>query len=191
MITLITGPMKSGKSTEMYRQMERKHLAGKKVLYIGPSLDNRDFYARGIPKSRLQEVADVIVLTDWCKLSNTKLKDILNNYDSIFIDEYFMIKHNVRICKILPDDNNHKCDIYFGGLIADANAKTWPEYLEISPYCDEIIKLSAVCEDCGSEHANYSAFMGDLKEGEIIVGDTQYKALCRKCFLKRMELNGD
>ena len=73
MITLITGPMKCGKSTELFRQMERKHIAGKKILYISAKNDSREFFARGIPRSKLFEVANVKVVENWAKLG---IKDI-------------------------------------------------------------------------------------------------------------------
>lgn len=182
MITLIAGPMKSGKSTELFRQMERKHIAGKKVLYIGPNTDTREFFARGIPRSKLFEVANCATVKDWNTVDQDTMHRWLNGFDAIFVDEFFMIQNNVRLCSELPEDN-HKCDIFFGGLIADANAKMWDELTAIEPYCDEIVKLSAVCEECGSEHANFS-YMKNIKSGTIVVGDSEYKALCRKCYLK-------
>ena len=94
-------------------------------------------------------------------------------------------KNNIRLCTILPTDD-HKCDIFFGGLIADASAGMWGELIEIEPYCDEIIKLTAVCERCGSEHANFS-YMKNVSQNAIVIGDTEYKALCRRCYLKTRE----
>ena len=185
MITLIAGPMKSGKSTELFRQMERKHIAGKKVLYVCPSLDTREFFARGIPRSRLFEVASCETVKDWNLVDEKKLYDWIDGYDAIFVDEFFMIKNNIRLCTILPADD-HKCDIFFGGLIADASAGMWGELIEIEPYCDEIIKLTAVCERCGSEHANFS-YMKNVSQNAIVIGDAEYKALCRRCYLKTRE----
>ena len=179
MITLITGPMKSGKSTELFRQMERKHIAGKTILYVGPKKDDREFYARGIPRSKLFEVATVKTVTDW---SQVNIQEYVNEYDAIFVDEFFMISNNKLLCETIAI-NGTKNDIFFAGLLADANAKLWSESIEILPYCDEIFKMNAVCENCGSEHANYS-FMKNIKPGQILVGDSEYKALCRRCFLK-------
>ena len=173
--------MKSGKSTEIFRQMERKHLAGKRVLYIGPPSDDRKFYARGILKEKLFQVANCITVANWNYLETIEILDYLNNYDAIFIDEYFMIANNKRLCTLV---SSGKCDIYFGGLLADANAIIWPEAIEILPYCDNIIKLNAVCEECGSEYANYS-YMKGIKPGQLVIGDTEYKALCRKCYLNK------
>lgn len=182
MITLITGPMKSGKSTEMFRQMERKHLAGKKVLYVGPKADTRAFYARGIPKSSLFAVARVQVVDDWNKIPSKELKKLVKDFDAIFVDEYFMIENNVRLIEHLANEANK--DLVFGGLLADANAKLWTEAAEILPYCDNVVKLLAICECCGSEYANFSYKKG-IEAGQIDVGDSKYKVLCRHCYLSK------
>lgn len=181
MITMITGPMKSGKSTELFRRIDRKHIAGKKVLYIGPKKADRGFFARGISMDQLADIAAIEFSDD---LSQVDLQIKVDALDMIVVDEFFMIKNCLKLCQTLPTDPKHKCDIVFGGLIADANAGMWEEAIQIFPYCDEIIKLNAVCEECGSEHANFS-FLKNLKPGETLIGDSEYKALCRKCFLKR------
>lgn len=179
MITLICGPMFSGKSTELIRQLERKNIAGKKTLYIRPVMDNRDFVARGYSGS-LTDLADVLE-TDNLLLTSLSTQTLVDFYDAIFIDEYFMIANCDVICKTLPSDSSHKCDIYFGGLLATAENTLWPEAINILPYCDEIVKLNSVCVECGSEHGNYSFFKGEKKDA-IVIGDNTYKAVCRKCY---------
>lgn len=178
MITLICGPMFSGKSTELIRQLERKHIAGKKTLYIRPNLDSRDFVARGY-SGNLSEITDIIEVNDFNE-SHDSIVEWVNKYDSIFVDEYFMIPHCNLICKILPDED-HRCDIYFGGLLSTAENAIWPEAVNILPYCDDIVKLNAVCTHCGSEHANYSLFKGEKKQ-TLVIGDNTYTAVCRKCY---------
>ena len=192
MITLITGPMKCGKSTELFRQMERKHIAGKKILYISAKNDSREFFARGIPRSKLFEVANVKVVENWAKLGIKDIQKMIDDYDAIFIDEFFMIKNNYVLPTFMPINPDHKCDIYFAGLIADAKAQLFPEAIKVIPLCDEIIKLSAVCEECGSEHANFSYMKNfKCKPGTFIVGDAEYRVLCRKCYFKAFRQEGN
>lgn len=182
MITLICGPMFSGKSTELIRQLERKHIAGKKVLYIRPNMDSRGFIARGY-KGDLTNMADVKQISDFAS-PEVNIEEMVNTYDAIFVDEYFMIQNCALLCKQLPEDNK-KCDIYFGGLLATAENKVWPETVSILPYCDEIVKLNAICLECGSEHANYSLFKAK-KTTDLAIGDDTYKAVCRKCYKRLM-----
>ena len=179
MITLICGPMFCGKSTELIRQLERKHIAGKKVLYVRPKLDSRNFIARGY-KGDLKSMADITEVSD---LKDAELSKWINIYDAIFIDEYFMISNCDLICKELSEE--HKCDIYFGGLLATAENTVWPETIKILPYCDEIVKLNSICTECGSEHGNYSLFRG-RKDTALVIGDNTYTAVCRKCYKRLM-----
>ena len=109
---------------------------------------------------------------------------MIDDYDAIFIDEFFMIKNNYVLGSFLPIKPEHRCDIYFAGLIANAKAEMWPEAIKVIPLCDEIIKLNAVCEFCGSEHANFSYMKNfKLKPGTFQVGDAEYRVLCRKCYI--------
>lgn len=176
MITLICGPMFSGKSTELIRQLERKHIAGKRVLYVRPNADSRDFIARGY-KGDLSDKADIKEVSQF---TSELVKEMVQNYDAIFVDEYFMIKDCNLLCKELPEDG-HKCDIYFGGLLATAENTVWPETVSILPYCDDIVKLNAVCVSCGSDHGSYSLFKGK-KDTSLVIGDDTYMAVCRKCY---------
>lgn len=180
MITLITGPMFSGKSSEMIRQVERKHIAGKKVLYVRPMKDTRQFVARGYGNEKLSTICKVVSVNSITELMQ---KETLGFYDAIFVDEYFLFD-DCRILCLLPV-YERKQDIIFGGLLATSEAQLWQQAIDIIPYCDEIIKLNAVCTDCGSEHANYSYFNG-IKNSDVVIGDGEYKALCRKCYRKAM-----
>ena len=102
-------------------------------------------------------------------------------YIPILIAKYFMISNCDLICKELSEE--HKCDIYFGGLLATAENTVWPETIKILPYCDEIVKLNAVCQNCGSDYANYSLFKG-IKNQVLTIGDHEYIPVCRECYNK-------
>lgn len=186
MITLITGPMKCGKSTELFRRMERAHIAGKKILYICPKKSERDFFARGIPWKAVMDIVSPSILEDWEDIEEYTLRSWVLQYDLIVIDEFFMLKHNERFIKtaLRCPTTERRADIVFGGLLADANAVLWPEATTVLPYCDEIIKLSAVCEHCGSELGTFSYTDMTIKPGEVIVGDSEYKVLCGPCYFK-------
>lgn len=179
MITLITGPMFSGKSSEMIRQVERKHIAGKKILYVRPTKDTREFVARGYDNAKLSKLCKVTVVDNITSLVSQERLDL---YDAIFVDEFFLFD-DCRVLCLLPIKPDHKQDIIFGGLLATSEALLWPQAIEIIPYCDEIIKLNAVCTRCGSEHANYSYFKG-TKNTDVVIGDGEYEALCRSCYRK-------
>lgn len=185
MVVGIVGPMFSGKSSELLRLLERKHIAGKKCLLIRPEKDTRKFVARGWDNEAIKGMADVLVIDDF---GDIKIPRLLNDYDAIFVDEFWMIKNNVLLCQM---SYSHHIDLYFCGIWANVNQELWPEAAKLIPYFDEITKLNAVCTECGSEHANYSVRLdGNMRVATDIgagVGDAEYTVLCRRCFLKRKQ----
>lgn len=48
---------------------------------------------------------------------------------------------------------------------------------------DNIKMLTAICEVCKNDNAVYSYFKGG-KDCEIVVGDSEYIPVCRKCYDK-------
>lgn len=183
MITLIAGPMYSGKSTALLQKMERYIYANKRVCFIRPKKDTRAYVTHnGISdiKEKITEKDDIKELSEFT-LSNIKY---FEQFDAIFIDEYFMIKNCDLVCKEIK-----KPDVYFAGLLATSENTLFDETIKILPYCDDIIKLNGVCmgikKPCGSQYANYSGYFGKQeKTDKIQVGDTIYKCLCKNCFQK-------
>lgn len=173
MITLICGPMYSGKSTALLQKMERYKYAKKKVLFIKPVKDTRGYVTHG----GVDDVnTDTREVSEW----NEQTLKYVDGFDAVFVDEYFMIKNNTELCKYVVDKN---IDVFFGGLLATSENKIMQEAQEIAPYCDDIIKLNGVCVECGSQFGNYSLREAD-KTDEISVGDKEYKCVCMKCYKK-------
>lgn len=196
MITMICGPMYSGKSTMLVQKMERFYYAKKRILYVTPTLDTRGYTTHNLAYDVAERFGDRIkymVVTDF----STDIEDFseFDDFDGIFVDEYFMIKNCIKLCDyVLKQPTTRHVDVYFAGLLADSDAKTWDEAVEILPFCDDIIKLQGVCSceegdlapiiGCGSQHGNYSGYLGGKKTSRIEVGDVKYACLCRKCYRK-------
>ena len=177
MITLITGPMYGGKSTTLVQKMERYLYAKKKVLFVRPKKDDRGYITHGgLVKWEGEVKPDILEIEEW----TPELLGILDKYSAVFVDEYFMIKGNIKVCQHVSDK---KYDLYFAGLLATSENKLVSEAIDILPYCDDIIKLNGVCMICGSQHGNYSMYNGTKTE-EIVVGDKVYQCVCRRCYKK-------
>lgn len=177
MITLITGPMYGGKSTALVQKMERYFYAKKKVLFVKPKKDDRGYITHnGLTDWALDKKPDSIEIERW----TDDVLSLCNKYDAIFVDEYFMIEDNIKLCTYMT---HTKFDIYFAGLLSTSENKLVTEAVDILPYCDDIIKLNGVCMECGSQLGSYSMFKG-TKTNEIEVGDKAYKCVCRECYYK-------
>jgi len=63
------------------------------------------------------------------------------------------------------------------------------EIIEAIPFCEEIVKLNAICIKCGSEFGNYTFFKEGKKQNKFVVGGSDsYTALCSECYFTEMQL---
>jgi thymidine kinase len=191
-ITLITGPMKSGKTTELWRIVERSMRAHKKVCLLRPVVDSRpykthseatDIHFNGLsfPTYWISTQESVDVIDDL-------IAEFLVHYDTVCIDEgqflNFILPYIIENMIKEEKKMNQECqpmNIFVAGLLSDSDAKVFKPIVDILPYCDSIIKLTSVCEKCGSERGNYSSFTGNDKTSQIKVSD-DYKSLCEHCY---------
>ena len=187
MITLICGPMFSGKSTVLFQRLEKYLFSKKKILLIRAKKDTRGYFthSNGVDIEKLQEkykgILDVIYQT---KLEQSDVDEIKQkDYKAIFIDEFFLIKNSSLFCFL----NEPNVNIYFSGLIATSECNLFEETIKILPYCDKIKKLNSVCMNCGSDVANYSFYNKGIKTQKIAVGDREYDCLCQQCYNMKMK----
>lgn len=173
MITLILGPMFSGKSTEMLRMLNRGIIANKRCILLRSDKDTRDYIARGVLDNTKLEI----------RYLKEDAEDItyLIDYDVIGIDEIQFISSKIllKIIKLLSGSNKH---IILSGLNGTSEQKSFESVSTVIPYVDNITKLNAVCTKCGSELGSYTKYVGSEKKvGKILVGDSEYIAVCENC----------
>ena len=173
MITLICGPMYSGKTTEMIRRLERAYYAKKKVIVVRPKTDTRGFLSHSSKN------------VSW--LTQTYVSSLvtvnLDEFDYIGIDEGQFHKGLKEFCKKYSSKN-----IIISALHATSECEMFDQIIDIIPYCDKILKLNAVCTQCGSEHANYTYYLAGNKKDKVAVGGSEsYTALCYSCYNKNIK----
>jgi len=180
MVTFITGPMFSFKSSELFKHIERNLFAKKKIILIRPVKDDRSYFSHSDAVNIGYNNYDikVIKIDKFEDLRDEEGLNILvrDEIDSVFIDECFMIKDVYKIADLFGD----MMDVYYAGLLASSDNIVFEEVAKLLPYCETIIKLNGVCMECGSQLGNYSFHTG-TKTSDIEVGDTVYKVLCKKC----------
>lgn len=182
MVTFITGPMYSFKTSELFKHIERAIFAKKKIILIRPKKDNREYFShsQSVELSYNNLDIETIYINSYDELRDDNKVNILmkEKYDVVFIDEAFMIPDIHLIAKNLFDCFE---DIYYAGLLASSENKVFEENIKLLPYCDTVIKLNGVCMNCGSQYGNYSYYIKGKKETDIVVGDKDYLCLCHKC----------
>jgi thymidine kinase len=171
MITLILGPMFSGKSTELLRRLYRSYLAKKEVVLLRPSIDTRDFLTHNN------------MMCDWLQqITATGLGNLrCFDYDVIGIDEAQFHDGLVDFC--LRHTKDKQSQIICSGLQASSEGEMFQPIQEIIPYCNDIIKLNAVCVKCGSDAASMTYYKKGGKKNRVKVGDSaEYEARCLDCW---------
>lgn len=168
MLILITGPMFSGKTTEMLRRLDRYSRAGKKTVLVRSKKDTR----ANISHKQVNYSGDIITL------------DSVQYIDS-FPHEVFGIDEG----QFFEDIEQAEClsrnkIVIVSALNLSSEGKPWPSINFLMNHCEELIKLNAVCSKCGSEYAIYSQYNGDpsTKEMYKVGGAELYEARCKMCW---------
>jgi thymidine kinase len=207
-LSLILGPMFSGKSSELRRCVDRWRLAvefgGKKdtkttaatFLYIRPSIDNR-YGSNVVTHSGISD-KDVTFLDD---LSTIPKLAVYKQLVCIFIDEIQFYNNTLPIIlQFIADGIEVTC----AGLDAYANQKMWPEISALFPFATKLVKLTSVCMKCGSDSATLTIEKAqdshapqapqahqeeDTKETpKIKIGHANiYQSICILCFVQNRE----
>jgi len=176
-LTLIIGPMKSGKSLEMISHFNH-------LQYTN------------IPFQVYQPIKDVRTENIWSRTGlsiNSKkiasLKDILN-YECrvVGIDEIHMFDENG--VEAIRELLNRNVKVFVSGLDMDYKGEMFgivKKLMELGP--SEVKFKKSVCEICKEPNAVYTAIFKDgkiIKEGISSVvpedGTYSYMPVCRKCF---------
>lgn len=178
MFTLILGPMKSRKSSELLSRMSPYEHTDQTVLYVQPEANVRDIGIR----SRMGIGA--------AALSLQTLREVDDQFDVIGIDEIHMFHESDEqiINKWLVEGKN----IIASGLDLDYRGKMMPiiiRLLELKP--DKLVTNKAVCDSCKKYDARFTQI---LKSGIAVQsglphvvpedGTYEYQARCRGCFVK-------
>ena len=172
-INVFTGPMKSGKSQKIINEAYRQIIAGKKIQMFKPKLDTRE-----------QEcVAD----RNGNKLMAVNIQDMneIENYDAdvYIIDEFQFLKGNVNVIQNMASKGKK---FFIAGLNLTAEKKPFGKMGDLMCVSDNVQMLTSICEICKNDNAIYT-YCKEHKDGDILVGDSQYLPVCRNCYQKLVE----
>lgn len=178
MLTLIVGPMKSGKSLELLARMAPYEYTKKKIVYVQPRLNTRESKI----KSRSGLGADTIQVGS--------LSEINEPFDVIGIDEINML--GAKDVEVIASWLKQKKQVIVCGLDLDYRGQMFPivlKLLEQKP--EKIISKKAVCDVCKKYRAFFTQILHNnepVLEGLPIItvddGRYEYQARCRNCFVR-------
>jgi thymidine kinase len=190
-LTIICGPMFSGKTTELIRRINRARSIGSKVFVVHNQRDTR--YGENYICTHLQNK----IASNPCQnlnelINNSEYKeaDILVIEEAQFFDQLYDF--------VVDQVDNYDKHIILSGLDGDYQRQPFRcngnmDLLRLIPMSDKIIKLTAYCHQCLDETpaifthlVKVKKNLDEIKEnnGIILGGLDKFKALCRKHYLE-------
>jgi thymidine kinase len=181
-IDIITGPMFSGKTTELCRRLNILQTLGLKCVYINSDIDNRSLNNFSTHNNMLSKIS-----FDSYKIKEIyPLKEIGINYDVIGIDEIQFFDNILETIIELVEKHGKK--IIVSGLNGDSKRNLFGEMHLLIPYCNHIDKIDSYCVKCYRQGIQrYGIFsQKEIKDNNIITigGSNKYISVCRECYQK-------
>jgi len=181
-LTLILGPMFSGKTTKLIQYYYKHVYAGQKVAIVAHESDKR--YALNTDNDAAlctHLMTKVKATFSFARLIPELAK--LDDYDVVLIDEGQFFPDLVFGCAILVGNGKH---VVIAALDTDHEMHKWENVAALVP--DSVRKLSARCGRCG-RHAGFTCKIGGNADSRVEVGSTDmYLAVCRACHPSHKQL---
>lgn len=180
-ITLILGPMCAGKTSEMFRLLDKYEIAGKTTILIKYDKDTR-YNSREnevITHNKNSRVA-------WPRKSLLDAVSNIVNPSVIGIDEGQFFEDLPEFCEEMV--NKGKI-VIVSALSGDYQRKPWPVVSAMIPLADEISFLKAICMHCKEDKAAFSHRIGNETSIELIGGTDKYEPLCGTCYGNQKKSN--
>jgi len=173
-LTVITGCMFSGKTTELLRLLKRHTIARQFVQLFKPDTDTR--YGR-----------NKVVTHDrtWLKATVVSAKDPIHILDLIAIattvvgidEAQFFDLSIAMVCERML---SKEIDVIVAGLKQDSDGRLFGSMDKLLVMANFITNLTAVCVECGEE-ATMTQWRGNAKTEQVVIGGSdEYTAVCHK-----------
>ncbi|OGK38637.1 hypothetical protein A3F03_03860 [Candidatus Roizmanbacteria bacterium RIFCSPHIGHO2_12_FULL_41_11] len=176
-LTIIAGPMFSGKTGKLVAMVDVFTRMGHHVLTVKPSFDTRYGNRKEI-HSHDHKTTQALVIDG--EVPDEILQKILMIHaDKIIFDEvqFFDKKKVIKVIKELKKRGMH---VIVAGLLYDYQRRPFGATSDLLGLADERLELFAICQKCGSL-ARHSERMHGGK-GQVDVGAAdKYIAVCEKC----------
>jgi thymidine kinase len=175
-IEVITGPMFSGKSEELIRRLRRAQIARRRVLSFKPDLDAR--YHPTAIASHTSQTLDAVTVANVGALK-AELFPQIDQIEVIGIDEahFFdpsLVSRSLELVRLGKR-------IIIAGLDTTFAGEPFPPIPDLLAVADEVVKLSAVCMQCGAP-AVHSQRLVPSRELLVVGAAGLYEPRCRACF---------
>ena len=178
-LTVISGPMFSGKTGKLVAMVEVFTHMGYKVLTIKPVIDSRYSNKQEI-HSHDHRTSDAIVI------DHESIDDIISliqrhRANKVIIDEaQFFDK--TKIVSIVEKLLLLGTDVYAAGLMYDYKRQPFGAMPILQGLADETLELVSVCQKCGAIARHSERTQGSERTIDVGSAD-KYIAVCERCHI--------
>ena len=181
-LELIAGPMYSGKTSKLLELHKQFTFCAIPTLVINFAEDTRysDTFLSThdkimIPCERAQCLAEIAQI-------NEPLPKMLADAQVVLINEGQFFPDVVEWVRWAVDQHNKT--IYVCGLDGDFQRQNFGAWLNLIPFCDNVVKLHSLCSQCKIKNAIFSHRLSSDTTQKLI-GNTNYIPLCRTCYVEK------
>ncbi len=179
-LTVVTGPMFSGKSTQLLRYKRKYSVLKKQVLCIKHASDFR--YSIDSISTHDREEIQATSVTHLYDISFESLKTI----DVVLIDEgHFYDDLFSWVSTVVDMMDIH---VVVAGLFADYRRVPLQNMVRIMAHADKVLVLSAYCIDCADDgierEAHFTSRLPGIDRERVVGGADIYQSRCRKHYLE-------
>lgn len=171
-VILFTGCMFSGKSLNLINKTLQLN---ESYECFKPDIDSRD--------------GDFIVSRDSdIKLPARRIKnlsEILNSKAKIVVMDEIQFFNRDSFEKTILDLKQMNKIVLMSGLDRIASGEFWDTYKVAEKLADEVIRLNAICDECGGVASYTKKISGADVDIEIESENVRYIAVCEKCFKRK------
>jgi len=182
-ITLIYGPMFSGKTTKLIQLYNEAMTKNKNCVAINYELDTR--YGKNKIISHDGLAIDCYSITDLDDfIKNSATKDVITNTDYIFINEaqfFGSILESVLYLNETLGKNVILC-----GLDLDYKRQKFGTMMELVTKATKIFKMTGKCVKCDGASCYSHRIVNSYFQ--ILIGTSEYIPLCETCYIKENKL---
>tara|TARA_R110001592_G_scaffold325782_4_gene606312 strand:+ start:223088 stop:223588 length:501 start_codon:yes stop_codon:yes gene_type:complete len=164
--------MFSGKTEELLRLLKRAEFAKINSILFKPQTDTRGDIS--VVASHSKRTKDCVVVK-----SAKEIEQLAANFEYIAIDEAQFFDFD--IVSVVENLARKGKRVVLSGLDMDYLGKPFGPMPHLMAIADEVIKLHAICTECGAQ-AQFSKRISNKDQTVLIGAKESYTALCRTHF---------
>jgi thymidine kinase len=176
-LTVIAGPMFSGKTGKLVSMVEVFTGMGYRVLTIKPGLDQR-YSSKSEIHSHDHRTSDAIVINGE-SVEEVVLLIQKKRANKVFIDEAQFFNKQ-KVLEIVHSLLALKIDVFAAGLLFDYKRQPFGAMPNLLEMADERLELFSICQKCGSIARHSERTSGGTRTIDVGAAD-KYIAVCETC----------